>query len=102
MTKGATQLIKAALQRSDFGLDVLQHAGDQSQLGMHSGIGDDATPTSIGHKRAHKRRVLTVTQRDVSIQDLAAFFCTGRDSPVSDASSTRKLTASSRRTSAGM
>ena len=67
--QGAAELIEPALERRFFHFDVLQHGGDQAELGMHAGAGHDAASASIGDQRAHEGRVLAVAERNILIED---------------------------------
>ena len=92
-TEGLTELVKAFLQGCFFLFDRLQHGGDQPQLSEHAGADDHAFTAPIGNDCAHEGGVLAVTQARSRLPwTREAFFCTGTDSPVRAASSTRRLT----------
>ena len=52
----------------------LDHLGDEADLGLHSGGGDDACPASIGDGGAHKGAVHPVAQHRVFVQDGVGLF----------------------------
>ena len=62
------KLIQPALQGCLFRFHILQHGGDEAELGVHAGAGDHAASAPVGDHRAHKGCVLAIAQRDIFIE----------------------------------
>ena len=62
------QLVEPSLQRRFFGFHILQHGGDQTQLGVHACAGDHAASASIIDDRAHEGGILSVAKRNIFLK----------------------------------
>jgi hypothetical protein len=61
------ELLQFFLQRRGFALDLLDHAGDLAQLGLHAGLGHDALGPARGDGRAQVHHIGPVRQRDFTL-----------------------------------
>jgi hypothetical protein len=87
-------------QRRRAGLDRREHAPDAADLGGCAGGDDDRPRLPLGHQRAGIAHAQPIAD-PASAATRSVSLSTGTDSPVSADSSTRRLRACSRRTSAG-